>query len=107
MTDKLRLLLDTNHRSSVDYLELTGLLVCLYLSKVTEGMHRRRRNSMFSDFSLHSDFRERYRDALLKSVGRQGLDDYYRTIARLHQSQQSRIAEILGKGGGRTLFVNE
>ena|SRR5688572_11380678 len=89
-------ILDTNHGSLVDLLILTDLLGLLYSSKV---INRRQMDSISSKPTLHEK-----NNALLKILRTRSLRDYRQTIACLRDSQQSDIAKVLERGGGRTAY---
>ena len=87
-------ILNTNHRSFVDLLDLTDLLGLLYFSKV---INRRQMESISSKPTSHEK-----NNALLGMLRKRSLRDYRQAINCLHESKQSHIAQILECGGGRT-----
>lgn len=93
LTSKEMSILDTNHGSLVDLLDLTDLLSLLYSSKV---INNRQKDSISSKPTLHEKS-----EALLQILRRRSLRDYRETVTCLHMSQQSHIAEILSIGGGK------
>lgn len=99
LTAKEISILDTNQGSLVDLLVPTNLLRLLCDSKV---INKRQIDTISSKPTLHEK-----NETLLKILRRRSLRDYRQTIACLHQSEQSSIAEILDNGGGRTHIIFE
>lgn len=97
LTGKEISILDTNHGSLVDLLQLPDLLGLLCSTKV---INKRQNDSISSKATPH----ER-NDALLDILRRRSLRDYHNTIICLCDSQQTGIAELLDSGGGRTNLV--
>lgn len=99
LTRKEMTILETNHRSLVDLLDLTDLLGRLYSSDV---INRRQMDSISSKPTSHEK-----NEALLDILRRRSLRDYIQTIACLRLSQQRHIAETLDKGGGISQIGSE
>ena len=87
-------ILNINHKSFVDLLELTDLLGLLYSSRV---INSRQKESISSKPTSHEK-----NNALLGILRRRSLRDYKQAIGCLCESNQSHIAKILECGGGRT-----
>jgi len=87
-------ILNKNHKSFVDLLELSDLLGRLYSSKV---INIRQRDSISSKPTSHEK-----NNALLGILRRRSLRDYLQAINCLHESKQSHVAEVFECGGGRT-----
>src|SRR6218665_3608430 len=86
-------ILNINHKSFVDLLELIDLLGLLYSSEV---INRRQMESISSKPTSHEE-----NNALLGILRRRSLRDYKQTIRCLRESNQSHIAKVFECGGGR------
>ena|SRR6218665_2454474 len=93
LTDNEISILDTNQESLVDLLDCSDLLIRLFSAQVING---RQRETIFSEPTNY-----RRNEILLDIIRRRSIDDYRRMVQCLHESNQSHVAEILDKGGGR------
>ena len=89
-------ILDTNHGSFVDLLELSDLLPRLSSLKI---INKRQMDSILSKSTLHEKNK-----VLLGILRRRSLRDYGQTIKCLRHSKQNEIAEILEYGGGKFVY---
>src|SRR6218665_3112908 len=89
-------ILDTNHGSFVDLLELSDLLPRLSSLKI---INKRQMDSILSKSTLHEKNK-----VFLGILRRRSLRDYRLTITCLRQSNQNEIADILESGGGRVIY---
>src|SRR6218665_558206 len=86
-------ILDTNQESLVDLVDCSELLPRLYSAQV---INRRQRVTISSE---PNDLKRN--EVLLDILRRRSVDDYRQVVQCLHESNQSHVAEILDKGGGR------
>src|SRR6218665_809919 len=86
-------ILDTNRESLVDLVDCSELLTSLYSAQVING---RQLETISSEPTNH-----RRNEVLLDIIRRRSIDDYRQVVRCLHESNQSHVAEILDKGGGR------
>lgn len=93
LTEKEVSILDTNQESLVDIMELSDLLGLLFSKKVIN----KRQMELIS--SLQTSYKKN--ETLIDILRRRSLRDYWQTIAYLHSTKQSHIAEIFEEGGGR------
>ena len=93
LTDNELSILDTNQESLVDLVDCSDLLIRLFSAQVING---RQRETIFSEPTNH-----RRNEVLLDILRRRSVDDYRQVIRCLYESNQSHVAEILDKGGGK------
>src|SRR6218665_508426 len=93
LTDNELSILDINQESLVDLLDCSDLLIRLFSAQVING---RQRETISSEPTNH-----RRNEVLLDIIRRRSIDDYRQVVRCLHESNQSHVAEILDKGGGR------
>ena len=93
LTEKQISLLDANQEILVDLVDCSELLVRLYAAQV---INRRQRVTISSE---PNDIKKN--EILLDIIRRRSIDDYRQLIRCLHESNQSHVAELLEKGGGR------
>src|SRR6218665_2546404 len=87
-------ILNTNHRSFVDLLDLTYPLFMMYCRKVING---RQMDSIFSKPTSH----EKNND-FLGMLRKRRFHDYRQATVCIRDTKQSYIAQILECGGGMT-----
>src|SRR6218665_1458972 len=86
-------ILDTNQESLVDLVDCSELLVRLYSAQVINGKQRVTTSSEPNDLKRN--------EILLDIIRRGSIDDYRQVVRCLHESNQSHVAMLLDKGGGR------
>jgi|SRR6218665_556300 len=94
LTDNETSILDTNRESLVDLVDCSDLLTRLYSRQVING---RQRETISSEPTNH-----RRNEILLDILRRRSINDYIQMVQCLHESNQSHVADILDKGGGRS-----
>jgi len=93
LTDNEISILDTNQESLVDLMDCSDLVIRLYSAQVING---RQRETISSEPTNH-----RRNEILLSIVRRRSIDDFRQVVRCLHETNQSHVAVILDKGGGR------
>ena len=86
-------ILDTNRESLVELLDCSDLLTRLFSAQVINGRQRETISSESANY--------RRNEVLLDILRRCSINDYRQVIRCLHESNQSHVAELLDKGGGK------